>query len=100
MKGDTSMEIIIRMEEKENPTVGAALCEMASNAWVKTYLPQCIEQAKIGKTQMSKYFDKSLYSEQNLQVVAKAFSSLDIQVKFWTNYNFSKPHWEVTFYWN
>ena len=47
------MEIIIRMEEKENPTVGAALREMASGYWVKTYLPKIIEIAKSGKTEFS-----------------------------------------------
>ena len=44
------MEIIIRTEEKENPTVGDALCEMASNHWVETFLPQLVQAAKEGKT--------------------------------------------------
>ena len=103
------MEIIIRMEEKEkekkrkekeNPTVGAALREMAGNALVETYLPQCVERAKDGKTWLKKYFDKTLYSEQDFQVMVEFFSRLNILVKFWTNYNFAKPLWEVTFYWN
>lgn len=46
------MEIIIRVEEKENPIVGAALREMASDYWVKTYLPQIVESAKKGATRL------------------------------------------------
>ena len=73
------MEIIIRMEEKENPTVGAALREMASNYWVKTYLPKIIEAAKGGATQLK---EKTILilSENTQSLVKESFSKLGIQV--------------------
>ena len=73
------MEIIIRMEEKENPTVGAALREMASDYWVKTYLPQIIEIAKSGKTKFSvKRVDEICKGTQ--EIICSSFEKLGIKV--------------------
>ena len=75
------MEIIIRMEEKENPTVGAALREMASDYWVKTYLPKIIESAEKGKTQLSvKRTDEIARSTQ--RIIHSSFEKLGIKVVY------------------
>ena len=73
------MEIIIRMEEKENPTVGAALREMASDYWVKTYLPKIIEAAKGGATRHEEKTIRAL-SENTQLLIKESFSKLGIQV--------------------
>ena len=73
------MEIIIRMEEKENPTVGAALREMANDYWVKAYLPKIIESAKNGKTKLSvKRADEICKDTQ--EIIRSSFEKLDIKV--------------------
>ena len=74
------MEIIIRMEEKENPTVGAALREMASDYWVQTYLPQIIESAKKGATQLEVKEVRELTVGTRL-LVKESFKQLGIKVE-------------------
>ena len=74
------MEIIIRMEEKENPTVGAALREMASDYWVKTYLPQIVESAKKGATQLEVKEVRELTVGTRL-LVKESFKKLGIKVE-------------------
>lgn len=74
------MEIIIRMEEKENPTVGAALREMASDYWVKTYLPQIIESAKKGATWLKVKEVRELTVGTRL-LVKESFKQLGIKVE-------------------
>ena len=96
------MEIIIRMEEKENPTVGTALREMASNYWVETYLPQFVESAKKGKTQFSvKRTDEIGKGTQ--EVIHNSFAKLGIKVVYSDlYYNPSKGYPyrnELTFSW-
>ncbi len=96
------MEIIIRMEEKENPTVGAALREMASDYWVKTYLPQIIEIAKNGKTKLSvKRADEICKGTQ--EIIRSSFEKLGIKV-FYNDlcYNPSRGYlyrYELIFSW-
>lgn len=71
------MEIIIRMEEKENPTVGAALYEMAEDYWVKTYLPQLIQKAKEGHSCGTLSIN---IPASAAEVVETAFAKLGIKV--------------------
>jgi len=100
MKGDTSMEIIIRMEEKENPTVGAALREMANDAWVKTYLPLLIEAAKNGKTR--KDISTCLH-ENTVRAIKETFSELGIKVSAKGFYHATDDEWyykEIIFSWD
>jgi hypothetical protein len=100
MKGDTSMEIIIRMEEKENPTVGAALREMASDYWVKTYLPRIIEAAKGGATRHEEKVLREL-SENTQSLIKESFSKLGIQVSCWglITYKSQPYHTALAFSW-
>lgn len=74
------MEIIIRMEEKENPTVGAALREMASDYWVQTYLPQIVESAKKGATRLEVKEVRELTVGTRL-LVKESFKQLGIKVE-------------------
>ena len=74
------MEIIIRVEEKENPTVGAALREMAGNYWVETYLPQIIESAKKGATRLEVKEVRELTVGTRL-LVKESFKKLGIKVE-------------------
>lgn len=93
------MEIIIRMEEKENPTVGAALREMVNNYWVKTYLPQIIQTAESGKTQMALL--KAVH-EDTAKLIKESFAKLGIKVTprecYSTNYGWHYK--EILFSWN
>ena len=94
------MEIIIRMEEKENPTVGAALREMADNAWVKTYLPLLAEEAKMGKTR--KVISICLH-ENTARAIKETFSELGIKVSAKGIYQAVNDEWyykEITFSWD
>ena len=93
------MEIIIRMEEKENPTVGAVLREMVNDYWVKTYLPQIIQTAESGKTQMAVL--KAVH-EDTAKLIKESFSKLGIKVIPREIYN-TKYGWhykEILFSWN
>ena len=97
------MEIIIRMEEKENPTVGAALREMVSDYWVKTYLPQIVEIAKSGKTKFSvKRTDEICKGTQ--EIIRSSFEKLGIKVIYsdLCYYPSRGLHYrnELTFSWN
>ena len=74
------MEIIIRMEEKENPTVGAALREMASDYWVQNYLPQIVESAKKGATRLEVKEVRELTVGTRL-LVKESFKQLGIKAE-------------------
>ena len=90
------MEIIIRVEEKENPTVGAALREMASDYWVKTYLPQLVQAAKEGKTRKAISIN---IRESTAKLIEESFSKLGIKVKpqcYWPN---EQCYGEIVFSW-
>lgn len=93
------MEIIIRMEEKENPTVGAVLREMVNDYWVKTYLPQIIQTAESGKTQMGVL--KAVH-EDTAKLIKESFSKLGIKVtprgSYSTSYGWHYK--EILFSWN
>ena len=90
------MEIIIRVEEKENPTVGVALREMASDYWVKTYLPQLVQAAKEGKTRKAISIN---IRESTAKLIEESFSKLGIKVKpqcYWPN---EQCYGEIVFSW-
>ena len=93
------MEIIIRMEEKENPTVGAVLCEMVNDYWVKTYLPQIIQTAESGKTQMAVL--KAVH-EDTAKLIKESFSKLGIKAtpREFYNTNYGWHYKEILFSWN
>lgn len=92
------MEIIIRVEEKENPTVGAALREMASDYWVKTYLPQLIQAAKEGKTR--KVISINIRAS-TAKLIEESFSKFGIKVDpedcYWSGRE--KCYREIIFSW-
>lgn len=93
------MEIIIRMEEKENPTVGAALREMAEDYWVKTYLPQLIQKAKEGHSCGTLSIN---IPASTAEVVKTAFAKLGIKVSTCGGYYNSKDEYcfrEIIFSW-
>lgn len=72
------MEIIIRVEEeKKNLIVASALLEMASDAWVNTYLPLLIEAAKLGETR--KVISKCFH-ENTARAIKESFSKLGFKV--------------------
>jgi hypothetical protein len=96
MKGDTSMEIIIRMEEKENPTVGAALREMTSNHWVQAILPKCTERAKNGYTYYTITCSDNSVPHETRTLVKETFKKLGID--FSESYQ-GKGYYELTFSW-
>lgn len=94
------MEIIIRMEEKENPTVAAALREMTDNAWIKTYLPLLVEAANAGKTR--KVFSVCIH-EKTARAIKESFSKLGIEVSAKCAYHATDGEWyykEITFSWD
>lgn len=74
------MEIIIRMEEKENPTVGAALREMANNHWIQAILPKCTERAKNGYTFYTVTCSETSIPRATRTLVKETFKNLDIDV--------------------
>lgn len=93
------MEIIIRMEEKENLTVGAALHEMAEDYWVKTYLPQLIQKAKEGHSCGTLSIN---IVASAAEVAKKAFAKLGIKVFTYGGYYNSKNEYcfkEIIFSW-
>lgn len=90
------MEIIIRMEEKENPTVGEALREMASNHWVQAVLPKCAERAKNGYTFYTITCSDSSVPRETRALVKETFKQLGID--FSDSYE-GKGYFELTFSW-
>ena len=90
------MEIIIRMEEKENPTVGAALREMASDHWVQAVLPKCAERAKFGYTHYKLTCSENNVPQATRALVKETFKNLGID--FSESYQ-GKGYYELTFSW-
>ena len=90
------MEIIIRMEEKENPTVGAALREMTSNHWVQAVLPKCVERAKSGYTHYTITCSENSVPLAARNLVKEPFNNLGID--FSTSYQ-GKGYYELIFSW-
>lgn len=91
------MEIIIRMEEKENPTVGAALREMTGNHWVQAILPKCIELAKLGYTYYAITCSDITVPCATRTLIKGIFENLGIN--FRADYQ-GKDNYKLTFSWN
>ena len=90
------MEIIIRMEEKENPTVGAALREMTSNHWVQAVLPKCAERAKSGYTYYTIICSNNNVPPATRALIKETFKNLGID---FSEFYQGKGYYELIFSW-
>lgn len=90
------MEIIIHMEDKENPIIGATLREMASNHWIETFLPQLVQAAKEGKTRKA---ISICVRESTAKLIEESFSKLGIKVKPQCHYPKDQAYAELVFSW-
>ena len=94
------MEIIIRAEENGNFNVRDTLRKLIGDYWVKTYLPQIIQVAKSGETELNATVD---ICDNTSNIIAEFFSELGIKTFFRKSYRDSQlklRHREINFSWD